>query len=61
MTKVTKYEAVLAKLRASGRYLVENIAIGESRALVFIYPSSLEAFKKYSYFAIIDAIYKIVR
>ena len=58
---MTEYEAALAELRASGRYLVENIAIGESRALVFICPSSLEALKKYGYFAIMDAIYKTVR
>ena len=60
-SKVTEYEAALAELRASGRYLVETIAIADSRALVFIRPNSLEALKKYGYFAIMDATHKTVR
>ena len=61
MSKAAEYKVVFTELRASGRYLVENVSIGKSRALVFIRPNSLEAFKKYGYFAIIDAIYKTVR
>lgn len=56
-----EYEAILSELYASGRYFVENITVAESRALVFVRPSSLEALKKYSYFAIMDAMYKTVR
>ena len=60
-SKVTEYEATLAELRASGQYLVKTIAIADSRTLVFIRPNSLEALKKYSYFAIMDATHKTVR
>ena len=60
-SKAAEYEAAFAELRASGRYLVENVSIGESRALVFIRPNSLEALKKYGYFAIMDATHKTVR
>ena len=59
-SKAAKYKVVFAKLRASSRYLVENISIGKSCTLVFIQLNSLEALKKYSYFAIIDAIYKTI-